>query len=42
MSQENWEDFLEEQKAYAKRIYKQSGGRLVLDHSQDSPGQKRY
>ena len=37
MSQENWEEQLEEQKAYAKRIYKQIGGRLALDLFPDDP-----
>ena len=35
MSQEDWEDQLEEMKAHAKRIYRQSGGRLELDRSPD-------
>jgi tripartite-type tricarboxylate transporter receptor subunit TctC len=41
MSQDSWEDHLEEQKAYAKRIYRHSGGRVVLDRLKDYPDQKR-
>jgi hypothetical protein len=28
MSDEAWQDYLEERKAFAKRLFKQSGGRL--------------
>jgi hypothetical protein len=41
MSPEEWEEFLEEKKAHAKRVYKQSGGRLVLDHSLDFPSREQ-
>jgi hypothetical protein len=41
MSEEAWQDHLEEVKAHAKRVCRQSGGRLDLSPSQDpSPKSK--
>jgi hypothetical protein len=42
MSEEAWQDHLEEVKAHAKRIYRQSGGRLDLSRSQDSPPKTKH
>jgi hypothetical protein len=37
MSEEAWQEHLEEMRAYAKRIWKQSGGRLDVSPSPASP-----
>ena len=37
MSQEAWEEFQEEVKAFEKRNWRQSGGRVGGSPSQDSP-----
>jgi TRAP-type C4-dicarboxylate transport system substrate-binding protein len=36
MSEEAWQEQVEEMRAFAKRVYKQSGGQLDVDPFRDS------